>query len=263
MRISPNARQRKEKILITGGASGIGAATARFLADEGYVPIVVDIASGTSHDDSSEGILVWPDSVDVTDEAAVENAVAQIEAQHGPIEGLVNAAGILGKMHTPDRLAMSDWDHEIAVDLRGTFLTCRAVGSRMAQRRAGAIVNIASVAGMSSGPLHGYAPAKAAVINLTATLAAEWGPHGVRVNAVSPGFTNTKALQAGIASGVLSAEQLTDVAAMRRLVEPHEIASTVSWLLGPGASAVTGANIPVDAGFICGTTWQAYGGLRK
>ena len=213
MRISPNARQRKEKILITGGASGIGAATARFLADEGYVPIVVDIASGTSHDDSSEGILVWPDSVDVTDEAAVENAVAQIEAQHGPIEGLVNAAGILGKMHTPDRLAMSDWDHEIAVDLRGTFLTCRAVGSRMAQRRAGAIVNIASVA--------------------------------------------------GIASGVLSAEQLTDVAAMRRLVEPHEIASTVSWLLGPGASAVTGANIPVDAGFICGTTWQAYGGLRK
>ena len=66
-----------------------------------------------------------------------------------------------------------------------------------------------------------------------------------------------------LASGVLSAEQLTDVAAMRRLVEPHEIASTVSWLLGPGASAVTGANIPVDAGFICGTTWQAYGGLRK
>lgn len=114
----------------------------------------------------------------------------------------------------------------------------------MAQRRAGAIVNIASVAGMSSGPLHGYAPAKAAVINLTATLAAEWGPHGVRVNAVSPGFTNTKALQAGIASGVLSAEQLTDVAAMRRLVEPHEIASTVSWLLGPGASAVTGLISP-------------------
>jgi NAD(P)-dependent dehydrogenase (short-subunit alcohol dehydrogenase family) len=85
----------------------------------------------------------------------------------------------------------------------------------------------------------------------------------VRVNAVSPGFTRTAALEAGIASGALSGERLARNAAMNRLVEPVEVAHAIAWLLSSAASGVTGINLPVDAGFIAGSTWDAYGGLRE
>ncbi|WP_226579128.1 SDR family NAD(P)-dependent oxidoreductase [Acuticoccus sediminis] len=246
-------------VIVTGGLSGIGAATAAVLAGRGFRPVVFDIAGGAT---DGTAWTVWPDPVDVSDEDAVEAAVAAVEERHGPVAGLVNAAGILGRMHPPERLRMKDWDREMAVDLRGTFVMCRAVGPRMAARGGGSIVNIASVVGSSSAPVHGYAPAKAAVISLTATLAAEWGPKGVRVNAVSPGFTRTPALEAGLQHGVLVADDLIRGAALQRLVEPGEIGRVVAWLLGPDSSAVTGVNIPVDAGFLAGITWQAYGGLR-
>lgn len=246
-------------VLVTGGVSGIGSAVASLLAERGQRPLALDIRG----DSAVSGYPVWPHPVDVSDEAAVEFAVDQIEKSHGPIAGLVNAAGILGKMHAPETLRMQDWDREMAVDFRGTYLMCRVVGRAMAARGAGAIVNIASIAGMTSGPLHGYAPAKAAVIHLTATLAAEWGPRGVRVNCVSPGFTRTPALEAGFAAGVLDAQNLERLAALQRLTEPVEVAHAVAWLLGPDSSGITGVNIPVDAGFLVGVPWQAYGGLRS
>lgn len=245
-------------VLVTGGMSGIGSAVASLLAERGQRPLVLDIRG----DGEGAPWPVWPHAVDVSDEAAVESAVERIEERHGPIAGLVNAAGILGKMHPPQTLRMSDWDREMAVDFRGTYLMCRAVGRAMAARGAGSIVNVASIAGMTSGPLHGYAPAKAAVIHLTATLAAEWGPRGVRVNSVSPGFTRTPALEAGFDAGVLDARNLARLAALQRLTEPVEVARTVAFLLGPEASGITGVNIPVDAGFLAGAPWQAYGGLR-
>ena len=166
-------------------------------------------------------------------------------------------------MHAAERVRMDNWDREINIDLRGTFLVARSVGERMAQRRHGAIVNVASVAGMTSGPIHAYTAAKAGVIQITQTLAAEWGRAGVRVNAVSPGFTRTVALEAGIASGALDKDRLARNTAMNRLVEPIEVAHAIAWLLGPTSSGVTGINLPVDAGFIAGSTWDAYGGLRE
>ncbi|HUF87293.1 MAG TPA: SDR family oxidoreductase [Thermohalobaculum sp.] len=247
-------------VVVTGGRSGIGAAAVEALGEAGFRPLILDIATDGSG--VASPAILWPTPVDVSDEAAVAEGVAAVEMAHGSIVGLVNAAGILGRMHPPERLRMEHWDREIAVDLRGTFLMCRAVGPRMARRRAGSIVNVASVVGMSSGPVHGYGPAKAAVINLTMTLAAEWGPAGVRVNAVSPGFTRTPALEAGLEHGVLKADELVRGAALQRLVEPIEIGRAIAWLIGPEASAITGANIPVDAGFLAGITWQAYGGLR-
>ena len=149
-------------------------------------------------------MILWPASFDVASESAVVSGIADIEAAHGPIAGLVNAAGVFGKMHPIERVRMEQWDREVNIDLRGTFLVARSVGVRMAERRHGAIVNVASVAGMTSGPIHAYTAAKAGVIQITQTLAAEWGRTGVRVNAVSPGFTRTAALEAGIASGALN-----------------------------------------------------------
>jgi NAD(P)-dependent dehydrogenase (short-subunit alcohol dehydrogenase family) len=247
-------------ILVTGGSRGIGAATATLLAQQGQHVVIADIVpellSGTQ-------TILWPDPFDVASETIVVSGIADIETVHGPITGLVNAAGVFGKMHAAERVRMDNWDREINIDLRGTFLVARSVGERMAKRRHGAIVNVASVAGMTSGPIHAYTAAKAGVIQLTQTLAAEWGRAGVRVNAVSPGFTRTVALEAGIASGALDQERLARNTAMNRLVEPIEVAHAIAWLLSPASSGVTGINLPVDAGFIAGATWDAYGGLRQ
>jgi NAD(P)-dependent dehydrogenase (short-subunit alcohol dehydrogenase family) len=247
-------------VVVTGGASGIGAAAVQAAAEIGLAPVVLDISPpGTP----GPHALVWATRVDISDAQVIATEIAAIEDRLGPIEGLVNAAGILGKMHTPERVRLDNWDREMAVDLRGTFLMCREVGTRMAERGRGVIVNVASISGMTSAPAHAYAVAKAGVIHLTTTLAAEWGRAGVRVNAVSPGFTRTPALEAGLASGALNLERLTADSAMGRLVEPMEVGRAIAWLLSEHSSGITGANIPVDAGFLVGIPWRAYGGFRS
>src|SRR3954451_924290 len=246
-------------IVVTGGSRGIGAATATLLADQGRHVVIVDIAPETL---AATQVMLWPAPFDVACESAVVKGVADIEAAHGPISGLVNAAGVFGKMHKIERVRMDQWDREVNIDLRGTFMVARSVGVKMAARRHGAIVNVASVAGMTSGPIHAYTAAKAGVIQITQTLAAEWGRAGVRVNAVSPGFTRTAMLEAVIASGALNKDLLAQPTAMNRLVEPIEVAQAIVWLLSPMSSGVTGINLPVDCGYLAGSTWAAYGGLR-
>ena len=246
--------------VVTGGASGIGAACCRELAQRGYKVAVADLDEAAAARVAAEiGGMAF--AVDVADEASAEALAERVERALGPVDALVNSAGVIQVPLPPETLPMSSWDHVVRVDQRGTYVACVAFGRRMAVRGRGAIINIASVAGMRSMPLHSYAPAKAAVISMTECLAAEWGRSGVRVNAVSPGYTRTPALQGAIDRGQRDPTSLENNSALGRMVEPEEIAKAVAFLAGSDAAAITGINLPVDAGWLVATSWHTYQGL--
>jgi NAD(P)-dependent dehydrogenase (short-subunit alcohol dehydrogenase family) len=247
--------------VVTGGASGIGAACCRLFGERGASVAVVDRDGQRAQAIAKEvGGRSW--AADVADEASLTSAARSIEAEYGPVEALVNSAGIIQVPQRPTELSMAAWDDVVRVDQRGTYLACVVFARTMLQRRRGSIINIASITGMRSVPLHAYAPAKAAVISMTACLAAEWGPSGIRVNAVSPGYTRTPALQGAIDKRERDVSLLEQNAALGRLVEPEEIAKVVAFLASAEAAAITGANIPVDCGWLAATPWNTYGGLR-
>jgi len=247
--------------VVTGGASGIGAACCRELAARGATVALLDRDERVRAVAREIGGRAW--IVDVADEAAMNTCAEAIETDLGPVEILVNSAGVIQVPVAPEHLSMATWDEVVRVDQRGTYLAAVVFGTRMAARRRGSIINIASIAGMRSMPLHTYAPAKAAVISMTECLAAEWGPAQVRVNAVSPGYTRTPALQAAIDKGERDVSLLERSSALGRMVTPEDIARAVAFLAGPDAEAITGVNLPVDCGWLVAGSWQGYGGLRK
>ncbi|MGX1074864.1 ABC-type branched-subunit amino acid transport system ATPase component/NAD(P)-dependent dehydrogenase (short-subunit alcohol dehydrogenase family) [Bradyrhizobium elkanii] len=228
--------------VVTGGASGIGAACVRELAAAGDLVAVLDRDLAKAQTVAAEvGGKAF--AADVADERSVEACAAAIERDCGPVAVLVNSAGIIQVPVRPHELPMTSWDDVVRVDQRGTYVACVAFARQMIARKRGSIVNIASIAGMRSMPLHAYAPAKAAVIAITECLAAEWGPSGIRVNAVSPGYTLTPALKNAIDRGERDVSALAANAALRRLVDPSEIGRVVAFLASDAASAMTGANV--------------------
>ncbi len=247
--------------LITGAGRGIGEAIARVFAAAGARVIIADrnVESARQVAATLDGTAV---KLDISQEAMVHEVVGGIEAHQGPIDILVNCAGVLQNTETPEALTMETWDRIVGVHQRGTYMVSVDVGSRMAKRRRGNIVNIVSVAGMRSAPLHAYAPAKAALISLTECLATEWGRAGVRVNAVAPGFVSTPGVERGFASGMLDSRLFSESSALGRLVKPEEIAAGVLFLASDLASAITGVTLPVDAGFLVAVPWAPYGGVR-
>lgn len=247
--------------VVTGGASGIGAACCRELAARGAKIAVLDRDERAHAVAKEVGGRGW--IADVGDEPEMQSCAEDIEKALGPVEMLVNSAGVIQVPVPPDRLSMANWDEVVRVDQRGTYVAAVVFGVRMAGRRRGSIVNIASIAGMRSMPLHAYAPAKAAVISMTECLAAEWGPAQVRVNSVSPGYTRTPALQDAIDKGERDVSRLEKNAALGRMVEPVDIARAVAFLCSDQASAITGVNLPVDCGWLVAGSWHTYGGLRQ
>jgi len=248
--------------VVTGGASGIGAACCRELAARGARVVVLDRdGAGAGAVAAEIGGRAW--TADVADEEGIRRAAEAIEAEVGPVQSLINSAGVIQRPLRPTELTMADFDNIVRIDQRGTFVSSVAFARAMLTRRRGAIVNVASIAGMRSMPLHAYSPAKAAVINMTQCLAAEWGPAQVRVNCVSPGYTRTPALQAAIDRGDRDPSSLIGNAAMGRMVEPQDIAHAVAFLCSPLASAITGVNLPVDCGWLAAPSWHTYGGLRQ
>jgi NAD(P)-dependent dehydrogenase (short-subunit alcohol dehydrogenase family) len=247
--------------LVTGGASGIGLASATILAERGWRVVIGDLDIERCKA-AATPIGADVEAFDVTDEAATEAAIESVEKRLGPVEALMANAGLLQPPTPPEDFALADFDRIIAVNLRGVYVSCVAAGRRMAQRGAGGIVITGSVTSLRSAPLHAYAPTKAAVVQVAACLAAEWGRSGVRVNAVSPGYVGTPPLLAAIQRGQRDVKLLNEAAALGRMVEPIEIGRAVAFLLSDDASAITGINLPVDAGWLAASHLTTYGGVR-
>jgi NAD(P)-dependent dehydrogenase (short-subunit alcohol dehydrogenase family) len=244
-----------EVALVTGAASGIGQATAIALAGAGAMVACADLPGADPTEtlrgvalDGGEAVFVeW----DVRVEAHADRAVAQAERRFGPLSLAVNAAGIANAAPAVD-MSLAQWQLMYDVDVTGVFLACRAEGRAMLTHGRGSIVNVASMSGTISNrgltQIH-YNSAKAAVQHLTKSLAVEWADKGVRVNAVSPGYTATPMnLRPEVAE---QAKQFAADTPLGRMAEPSEIAAPIVFLLSPAASFCTGVDLLVDGGFCC------------
>ncbi|MBI0432729.1 SDR family NAD(P)-dependent oxidoreductase [Roseomonas sp. KE0001] len=247
--------------LVTGAGSGIGLATAGVLAARGWRVVLADLNIAAARA-AAETLGAEAVALDVTDAAATEAVFADVEARLGPLEALVANAGLIQPGDPPERLALEEFDRVIAVNLRGVYVSCVAAGRRMAARGRGGIVVTGSITASRTAPLHAYAPSKAAAVHMAACLAAEWGRSGVRVNAVSPGYVATPPVQAAIERGLRDPALLAEASALGRMVRPEEIGAAVAFLLSEDAAAITGINLPVDAGWLAGAHLATYGGLR-
>jgi NAD(P)-dependent dehydrogenase (short-subunit alcohol dehydrogenase family) len=232
-------------VVVTGGSSGIGRAVAeQFAADGANITICSrsesDIeAVATEITQRTEGDVVGV-ACDVRDRAAVDQMASQAVDRFGETDILVNNAG--GDFSCSfDDLSPNGWKSIVDVNLHGTFHCTQAVGASL-KASGGSVVNVASMFGLSGATQHApYSAAKAAIVNLTEILAAEWAAHDVRVNAVAPGFVMTPGLKAAVED--VDPDSLDRAAVERRIGTPQEIADVVQFLASPAASYVTGSTL--------------------
>ncbi len=231
-------------VVVTGGARGIGDSIIEAFLEQGARAVSLDLGEPEA---PRPGVRYL--AVDVSDLAVVETAFADIDAHEGAVDVLVNNAGIQ-RVSLTDRFDPAVWRRVIDVHLFGTFHCSREALRRMVPHRSGAIVSIASVAGIVTIPGRGpYSAAKAGIMGLTRTMAAEYAESGIRVNAVAPGSVRTPLIDQGIADGSIVLEGLLSEIPMRRQATPAEIANVVRFLSGPEASYITGQTIVVDGGW--------------
>lgn len=241
-------------VVVTGGGSGIGRATAERAAAEGATVAVWDMRADVAQEVAD---LVGGKAVqcDVSDVRAVARAAEETLAGLGPIDALVNTAGIFIVEGGVETCSVEDWDAVIGVNLRGVFLVSKHLLPSIRQRR-GSIVHIASLYGFR-GYLDecAYDASKGAIVNLTRQMALQYASDGVRVNAVAPGEILTPMTRAQFQPGVPEEDQIAAIASrvpMGRMGEPSEVAAVIVFLMSPLASYVSGAIVPVDGAFLAG-----------
>lgn len=227
-------------VAVTGAAGGIGSATCERLAEEGATVYALDLRPGT-HGEHLQ--------VDVTDPASVERAVAEIMTASGRLDGMVAGAGIVEDDVASEEMSPEQFDKILAVNLRGVFLCCTAAGRVMLQQGAGRIVAISSMSGTHTVNTPqkqcAYNASKAGVSALVRSLAVEWAPRGVQVNAVAPGYVET---------GLLAAkkhqfEHWLTRTPQGRFGEVHEVAAAICFLLSAEAGYFCGSEILLDGGY--------------
>jgi NAD(P)-dependent dehydrogenase (short-subunit alcohol dehydrogenase family) len=247
--------------VVFGGGNGIGAACCRVMRERGWQVVVADF-----DEDGAQAVAREVDGlalrVDVRDRAAIERASSDVEAKLGHLTGLVVSSGTFQDNQPVQDTPADALERILSVNFAGTHHVNRVFGLRMAARGRGSIVNLASVTGQASTPLNIYGPTKAAIINMTRSFAGEWGRSGVRVNSVSPGVTLVPRVVERRRTGARYGANLDEQMALGRCVEPNEVAEAVEFLLSARASAITGTDLVVDCGWLVGSLWNTYGGVR-
>jgi meso-butanediol dehydrogenase / (S,S)-butanediol dehydrogenase / diacetyl reductase len=243
-------------VIVTGGGSGIGRVMAQRFAAEGAKVAVVDWlgdrAEAVSAEISGAGGQSAAIRADVSSAREVDSMVARVGSQLGPVDVLVNNAAIADG---DDVLQIDEatWDRDVAVVLKSVFLCSKAVLPSMIERHSGAIVNIASVNGLSALGNEAYSAAKAGVINLTQGIAVRYGIHGIRCNAIAPGTIRTPIWQERIDRDPVVFERLLKWYPLGRVGEPDDVANAAMFLASDEASWITGTVLRVDGGLLAGS----------
>jgi NAD(P)-dependent dehydrogenase (short-subunit alcohol dehydrogenase family) len=240
---------------VTGGARGIGRAIVEKFAAEGaavtFADVEADAGRATAVEVSAAGTTVEFVHADMTDESDVRRAIDGVLSRHGTVDVLVNNAGINAYFDATE-MSEADWDRVFAVDLKGAWLCAKYALRPMKRAGRGSIVNIASIhANLTIAGMFPYAAAKSGLVGLTRSLALEYGPIGIRVNAVLPGYTRTRLVEEWMSRqpDPIEAERRTLANhPLRRIATPAEIANLVAFVSSDEASAITGASLAADCG---------------
>ncbi|WP_203236930.1 SDR family NAD(P)-dependent oxidoreductase [Nocardia panacis] len=236
-------------VLVTGGGSGIGAATAHRFAGEGATVVVVGRTEGKLKQTAAEaadGATIVARTADVADQSSVAALIDAVAGEFGRIDVLVNNAAI-GLGGTVEQIDPADWRRTFAIDVDGVFHASRAALPWL-REVGGCIVNVGSLSGLGGNwGLAAYNAAKGALVNLTNAMALDHAAEGVRVNAVHPSLTRTP-LAGPILDSEPAVSAFTQRIPMRRIAEPEEVAAVIAFLASPDAGYLTGVHIPVDGG---------------
>ena len=246
--------------VVTGAAQGVGLATARRLGELGYAVLLADVQplDAIVGRLGAAGLTVSAICGDVSTEAFALELAARVATEHGAPDVLVNNAGV-SLIAPAEDTTLTQWQRVMAINLQGPFLLSRELGAQMLARRAGSIVNVASVAGLR-GVIHrsAYNASKHGLIGLTRTLAAEWGGRGVRVNAVCPGWIKTEMDVADQGTGAYTDDDIINRVPMARFASPEDVASTIAFLAdGERNGFINGVTLPVDGGWTADASWDA------
>jgi NAD(P)-dependent dehydrogenase (short-subunit alcohol dehydrogenase family) len=247
--------------LVTGAAQGVGFATAGALARFGYEVTLVDVQpldSALQRLGQETGVPVHGISGDVASEEFALALADEVARRHGALDVLVNNAGV-SLICPAEETTVAQWQRVMNINLLGPFLLCKALGAQMLKRRAGSIVNVASIAGLAGvSQRSAYNASKHGLVGLTRTLAAEWGGRGVRVNAVCPGWIKTEMDEVDQRRGAYSDADITDRVPMARFARAEDVASAIAYLADPKLSGfVNGVCLPVDGGWTADASWDS------
>ncbi len=253
--------EKKLSVIVTGGASGIGKSVVELCLSRNYKVGIIDI-------DEQKGALLkkkYKDNLkfvkaDVTNENDLKQAFQFLKKTMPSINGCVTCAGKMASRETIENNDLEDFRDVMDNHISGTFLTCKIAGSLMMEKKGGSIVTISSVLAIRPGPVLGYGSGKAAILNLTQSLAVHWAKKNIRINTICPGWVDTPMIRKQEKQG-RDLSHILNFTPMGRMAKPKEIAEIILFLLSPLSSAMTGSAIVADCGITLAGGYLPYGDL--